>query len=345
MKKISTILIAIASLALIVNYFVPMWSISLDAPQYPEGLGFLIWLNKMTGDLHTVNGLNHYIGMKLIEPDSIPELKWMPYLVGIIIGLGFLVVLARKKWLLYTWTFLFLALCVVGCIDFYLWEYDYGHNLNPHAAIIVPGMTYQPPLIGDKQLLNFTAHSYPDIGGMAIIIAALIAFLVSVFELKLSFKKVSSSYSSFSANAISGMLITITFLSSCSNHEEPINYGNEQCTSCKMTIADNRFGAEIITKKGKVFKFDSIECMLAFMNKSSIEANDIEKYLITDYSATQSLVDASTACYLTCNEISSPMGANLAGFKEKEEANKFQSQKGGEILSWNEVKQEISIQK
>ena len=112
MKKISTILIAIASLALIVSYFVPMWSISLDAPQYPEGLGFLIWLNKMTGDLHTVNGLNHYIGMKLIEPDSIPELKWMPYLVGLIIGLGFLVVLARKKMVaLYLDFFISCSLC------------------------------------------------------------------------------------------------------------------------------------------------------------------------------------------------------------------------------------------
>ena len=57
--------------------------------------------------------------------------------------------------------------------DFYQWLYDYGHNLNPHAAIKVPGMTYQPPMLGYKQLLNFLAGSFPDIGGYLVIIAAL----------------------------------------------------------------------------------------------------------------------------------------------------------------------------
>lgn len=345
MNKKSTILILLVSLTLIISYFVPMWSITLDAPQYPEGLGFKIWLNRMTGDLQTINDLNHYIGMKFIEPDSIPELKFMPYLVGIIIFIGLLSSLFRKKWMLYTWTILFIGLCLIGCIDFYLWEYDYGHNLNPNAAIIIEGMTYQPPLIGDKQLLNFTAHSYPDIGGVIIMIGAFIALLASIFEINLSSQKKSVKYSSVSMKAFTSILFIAVVFSSCTHTEEAINYGNEQCVNCKMTISDDRFGAEIITKKGKAYKFDAIECMLAFMNTGSVASNDIEKYLVTDYSQKKILIDAPSASYLACNEISSPMGGNVAGFKEKDDANKYQLQKGGKILSWDQIKQEISIQK
>ena len=59
-----------------------------------------------------------------------------------------------------------------GLGDFWKWGYDYGHRLDPHAAIKVPGMSYQPPIIGSKQLLNFHATSWPDVGGW-IAIAAL----------------------------------------------------------------------------------------------------------------------------------------------------------------------------
>ncbi len=69
-------------------------------------------------------------------------------------------------------------------VDFYLWEYDYGHNLKPDAAIVVPGMTYQPPLLGYKQLLNFGAYSYPYTGGWIMITVALVALILSFLNLK-----------------------------------------------------------------------------------------------------------------------------------------------------------------
>ncbi len=116
-------------------------------------------------DLENINGLNHYIGMKRIEPEAIPELKIMPYIIGALIGFGLLVAAVGRRSLAWTWVAMFIAIGIVGMWDFYQWEYDYGHNLNPHAAIKIEGMSYQPPLIGSKQLLNFTAHSYPDIGG------------------------------------------------------------------------------------------------------------------------------------------------------------------------------------
>ena len=159
---------AFAALILTGIYLFPVWSISLEAPQYPEGIGLNIWINKIEGkaphDLQNINGLNHYIGMKEITPESIPELKIMPPIIGFLIISGIIIaIFGNKKWIM-AWLLTFIVLAAVGLADFYLWEYDYGHNLNPDAAIKIPGMSYQPPLIGSKQLLNFYAVSLPHIG-------------------------------------------------------------------------------------------------------------------------------------------------------------------------------------
>jgi len=173
MKKKHRIWMAAAALLLIFVYFLPIWSISLEAPQYPEGIGLNIHINNIKGkapqDLQNINGLNHYIGMKKIEPDSIPELRFMPPIVAFLIITGLAVaVWGSRKWIL-AWLILFGILAVIGLVDFYLWEYDYGHNLNPDAAIKIPGMSYQPPLIGSKKLLNFYATSLPHFGFLFIL--------------------------------------------------------------------------------------------------------------------------------------------------------------------------------
>ena len=142
------------SLILISVYFIPVWRIDLEAPQYPEGLGMNIWINKITGDLNTINNLNHYIGMKSIEPDSMQELKIMPYVLAFLILIGIVVSISSKRILLLGWVLFFIILGIAGGVDFYLWEYDYGHNLSPDAAIKIPGMSYQPPLIGTKELAD-----------------------------------------------------------------------------------------------------------------------------------------------------------------------------------------------
>lgn len=170
-----------ASLLLSLTYFIPIWHISLDAPQYPEGIGMYIWLDQITGekphDLANLNGLNHYIGMKKIVPDAIPELKIMPYIIGFMIFLGLMVFLLNKKWLAWIWVILFVCIIGIGLYDFYLWGYDYGHDLDPTAAIKVPGMSYQPPVFGSKQLLNFVSTSLPAIGGIVIGISLALGFI------------------------------------------------------------------------------------------------------------------------------------------------------------------------
>jgi copper chaperone NosL len=169
MSRLSRILVATASLLLAGVYVFPLWSVQLQAPQYPEGIGMYIHVNTVKGatefDLDKINNLNHYIGMKEISADAIPELKVMPWIVGALIVGGLLVAAAGRRRALYVWLGTFALLGLVGLVDFWKWEYEYGHDLAPDAIIQIPGMSYQPPLIGAKQLLNFVATSWPAAGG------------------------------------------------------------------------------------------------------------------------------------------------------------------------------------
>jgi len=185
METKSKILLIIAALMIMLTFVFPLWYIDLEAPQYPEGIGLEIWINQIVGqnphDLANINGLNHYIGMKEIEPESIPELKIMPYLMIFMMLFGLMAGILGKRTLVYTWILLFIIMAAIGMYDFYMWEYDYGHNLNPKAAIKIPGMAYQPPLIGSKMLLNFNAISMPDISFyilFSVVILAVIALLI-----------------------------------------------------------------------------------------------------------------------------------------------------------------------
>src|SRR5215213_7916966 len=91
MSLVSRIAIAVASLALSAVYFMPVWFIFLLAPQYPEGLTMNIWLDKITGQVDIINGLNHYIGMKHISADMFPEFKYLIYILCFFTLFGLLV--------------------------------------------------------------------------------------------------------------------------------------------------------------------------------------------------------------------------------------------------------------
>lgn len=176
MSKKSRLLVAAAALLMCLGFVLPLWRVDLIAPQYPEGLGMLIRVNTVVGvkeqDLNSINNLNHYIGMKHIEPDAIPELRYMPAILGFLVVSALGVAALGKKRALYAWTAVLGAVLGAGLYDYWRWGYDYGHNLDMQAAIIkIPGMTYQPPLIGSKQLLNFTATSWPASGGWGLVIA------------------------------------------------------------------------------------------------------------------------------------------------------------------------------
>ena len=185
MKKLSTlsrIIIALSSLAIIASYFLPVWRIDLFAPQYPEGLVLKIWLKTITGDVDVINGLNHYIGMKKINVEMFPEFSFLIYLVAAFIIYGLVIAISGSRKILFSYLVVSAIGGTLALIDFYRWGYEYGHNLNPDAPIKIPGMGYQPPIIGHKELLNFDAYSMPDVGGYIVISVVVIAGIIWFIE-------------------------------------------------------------------------------------------------------------------------------------------------------------------
>jgi copper chaperone NosL len=192
MKISSKITMGIAALLLIGLYYTPFWTISMSAPQYPEGIGMFIHIDDVTGhnrhDLRSINTLNHYIGMAEIHRDDFPEFEIMPWIIGFLIAFGLLAAVTGGVKLVITWMVLMVLLGIVGLVDFYMWGHDYGHNLSPDAPIKVPGMSYQPPLIGCKQLLNINACSWPYFGsiyiGLSMILAGGVVWYEKFFDKK-----------------------------------------------------------------------------------------------------------------------------------------------------------------
>lgn len=167
-------------------FLAPIWQITLKATQFPEGLELYIFIDELSGNsesiLQQVNRLNHYIGMKPIEPDSIPELKYFPYVIYSMLGLGIVALALDRAWAYIGWSGFLAVLGLLGVYDFYLWIHDYGHNLDPNAPITIEGGSFMPPLFGAKDMANFYVTSYPDWGSASIGAAVLLG--VAAFWVK-----------------------------------------------------------------------------------------------------------------------------------------------------------------
>jgi copper chaperone NosL len=224
--------------------------------------------------------------------------------------------------------------------DFYKWGYDYGHNLDPAAAIKVPGLTYQPPVVGHKTLLNFDAYSYPDIGGWIIIVAGAIFFAVYSFEWYKNRKKTQRKFQVESKKvALAASLLFL--ISSCTPSPAPFAYGKDICEDCKMTIMEPRFGAEIITTKGRIFKFDDAHCVANYIQKEKIKQSEIKQTLFIDYTRENTFVDGATAFFVTSPKLKSPMNSNSSAFATRETANKKAAETGGTVSNWRTLLQKL----
>jgi len=187
MSRLSRCLLVIAGVLLAVSLRLPLWRIALTAPQYPEGLGLQIGAGTIAGaapqDLGNINELNHYIGMRPIDPGALPELRVLPWLLAALAVLALVAAALGSRRVVATWLGAVALVGLAGLADLYRWSYAFGHDLDAeHAIIKVPGMVYQPPLIGTKQLLNFTASSWPAAGtwlAVAALIAGAVALVVS----------------------------------------------------------------------------------------------------------------------------------------------------------------------
>jgi copper chaperone NosL len=330
------IITVICALSLIGVLFLPIWRIELSAPQYPEGLELKIYANKLGGDVEVVNGLNHYIGMRTLHEKDFIEFTILPYIIGAFVLLGLVAALINRKWALITWVACYLLFAVVALIDFYRWEYDYGHNLNPSAPIQVPGMSYQPPLIGYKQLLNFGAWSVPDAGGWIFTAAGVVMVLIAWLELRRRNKK---SFINVRTALTTAAVFIMVFGASCSTGPQPIQFGKDTCDFCKMTILDQRFGGEVITGKGKVYKFDDIHCISSFLKSDhSVKTNDAGIYLL-DYGTPTKFVQAHAGFLLNSSGLHSPMGSNIAAFATATGREQCKQQVNGTNVQWNEINQ------
>ncbi|MBO3115929.1 hypothetical protein J4050_04180 [Winogradskyella sp. DF17] len=177
--KSASIIMIIGSALLLGLFVFPLWSIELEAPQYPNGIGMNIHLDGLQGkekhDLQNIDGLNHYIGMsKLPKPEDMWEFSVFPKVIGGMAALGIIIGLLglfkgiSPKWFL-GWLILMCILGVLGMYDFNAWMVDYGTNLDPKAIMKMTDadgnpLSYKPPLFGTRHILNFVAKSYPHTG-------------------------------------------------------------------------------------------------------------------------------------------------------------------------------------
>ena len=323
------LLVVVAALLLAGAIFLPIWQIQLAAPQYPEGLILKIFANGLSGDVDIINGLNHYIGMHTLHNQDFIEFTLLPYSIGTLVLLGLITAFINKKKIYYAYIALFMLVAIISMVDFYRWEYNYGHNLDPNAAIVVPGMAYQPPLIGYKQLLNFGAYSIPDIGGYLFIGAGVILLLAYLIILQ-------PKWLGFKIKKVAVAACVIFIMQSCSSGPQSIKYGGDACDFCKMTIMEKKFACEWVTAKGKVFRFDDVHCLLSH-NKAN--KSDGIAY-VNDFNGKE-LVKANDLFFVNSTVLKAPMGGNVAAFTDQAAAENFADTNQGTLLSWEAVEKNL----
>jgi hypothetical protein len=171
------LLLGVAAVLVGVAYFLPLWNLTMFAPQYANGLSLDIHTYALSGghngqDIKEINLLNHYIGMRDLAVEDFTEFKWMPFVLG---GLALLflraLVLGTVKELVDS----VVLFCYFGAFSlgsFVYKMYRYGHDLSPTAAVEVEPFT--PPIFGYQQIANFEVYSYPRAGTYVLLIVALL---------------------------------------------------------------------------------------------------------------------------------------------------------------------------
>ena len=182
----SRVLILIGVVLLIPVYLVPMYQMTLISNQFPDGLELHIYASKLEGgstanrdDLREINTLNHYIGMRPLLESDFSEFKWLPLAVGAFALLALRAMVIGKMSKLVDVVTLFVYFGLFSFWSFYQRLYDYGHNLDPTAAVKVKPFT--PPLIGTHQIANFTVSNLPELGSYLMVAFALL-LIVAVWH-------------------------------------------------------------------------------------------------------------------------------------------------------------------
>ena len=120
----------------------------------------------------------------------------------------------------------------------------------------------------------------------------------------------------------------------CQNGPKPINYGNDECDYCKMMISDAKYGSEFVTEKGKVYKFDSIECLTAYLMKNDVENS---KLYFGNFDNPENFIEGTIVIFVRSEKLRSPMGKYLSAHENKANAEDIINEYVGRIMNWNEV--------
>lgn len=138
-------------------------------------------------------------------------------------------------------------------------------------------------------------------------------------------------------NRIALFLLSSLIFAGCSADPRPIAFGQDGCHHCKMTLMDPKFGAELVTEKGKVFVFDDVNCMLQFLDTEDGKSNLYKHILVTDYETPNALIDASTAFYLKGEAFQTPMASQVVAFSDYKKMEHYKDGQGGVFLAWGEL--------
>jgi hypothetical protein len=165
------VLAVIAALLILPIFFSPLWNLTMFAPQYPDGLRLHIYSYKLDGgnggqDVHEINVLNHYIGMKDLQTSDFTEFKWMPFVLGALALLFLRAAVHGQLAQLLDVTVMYLYFALFSLWSFGYKLYRYGHDLAPTAAVKVPA--FMPPMFGYRKLANFDVYSYPAFASYAL---------------------------------------------------------------------------------------------------------------------------------------------------------------------------------
>jgi len=133
---LSKFILVLAALFLAANIFLPIWKIQLYAPQYPEGLVLLIYADKLGGNVDIINGLNHYIGMQTLHTENFIEFSVLRYILGFFVACILLAAFVGRKKIVYILFGVFLIFSILAMVDFYRWNYNYGHNLDLYTSAL-----------------------------------------------------------------------------------------------------------------------------------------------------------------------------------------------------------------
>ena len=133
------------------------------------------------------------------------------------------------------------------------------------------------------------------------------------------------------------LFVFLICLAGCEVKPEPLFFGKDLCHTCKMTLIDNKYGAELVTKKGKIYKFDDMNCMLNFYHSGYEEPTDFQFLQVIDFSRPGILIDGMHALYLKSDDLRTPMASGIAAFESEQTLNEAKQTFKGVMLSWGEV--------